>query len=102
MSMLVEELARDRLRQTQRDVETYRLARRVRRQSTMREFPPFAAFLSEPLAALMVGKGRDDLVFTSHLGEVLRVSEFRVRYFRVAAVRCREADPMFPAIAPPT
>ena len=28
--MLVEELARDRLRQTQRDVETYRLARRVR------------------------------------------------------------------------
>jgi len=30
MSMLVEELARDRLRQTQRDVETYRLARRVR------------------------------------------------------------------------
>ena len=30
MSMLVEDLARDRLRQTQRDVETYRLARRVR------------------------------------------------------------------------
>jgi len=30
MSMLVEELARDRMRQAQRDAEAYRLARRVR------------------------------------------------------------------------
>ncbi len=33
------------------------------------------------MAAVMVGKGRDDLMFTSHLGEVLRVSTFRVRHF---------------------
>ena len=30
MSMLVEDLARDRMRQAQRDAETHRLARRVR------------------------------------------------------------------------
>ena len=35
---------------------------------------PFPAVLADELAALMVGKGRDDLVFTDLRGGVLRVS----------------------------
>lgn len=61
---------------------------------------PFPKFLADQLAALMVGKGRDDLVFTSHLGGVLRVSTFRARHFRSAVERCRTADNMFPVVTP--
>jgi len=61
---------------------------------------PYPAFLSEPLAALMVGKGRDALVFTSTTGGVLRVSSFRPGVFLVAVDKCRAADPMFPRVTP--
>lgn len=61
---------------------------------------PFPALLANPLAELMVGKGRDDLVFTGEKGAVLRVSTFRNRIFAPAVQRCRAADNMFPAITP--
>ena len=60
----------------------------------------FPAFLAEPLAALMVGKSRDSLVFTGEKGAVLRVSTFRPRIFAPAVARCRSVDDMFPTITP--
>jgi integrase len=61
---------------------------------------PFPAFLAEPLATLMVGKSRDDLVFAGEKGAVLRVSTFRPRLFAPAVARCRSLDDMFPTITP--
>ncbi len=69
-------------------------------KSHERRSVPFPAFLSEPLAALMVGKGRDELVFTGEKGAILRVSTFRARIFAPAVARCRVVDDMFPAITP--
>ena len=46
---------------------------------------PFPASLAEELAALMVGKGRDDLVFTNRRGGVLRGSQLPA----AGASRCR-------------
>jgi integrase len=42
---------------------------------------PFPASLAEELAALMVGKGRDALVFAMPGGDVLRVANWRKRFF---------------------
>jgi integrase len=42
---------------------------------------PFPTFLAEPLAGLMAGKGRNELVFTGPQGAVLAVSRFRPRVF---------------------
>jgi integrase len=61
---------------------------------------PFPAFLAQPLAALMVGKARDELVFAGRKGVVLRVSTFRPRVFAPAVERCRAADPSFSVITP--
>ena len=61
---------------------------------------PFPASLSDELAALMVGKGRDDLVFTSGRGEVLRVSNYRRGVFASAVEVCRKLDNAFPIITP--
>lgn len=61
---------------------------------------PFPAFLAGPIAALMVGKGRDDLVFVGEKRAVLRVSTFRSRIFVPAVARCRATDDMFPRITP--
>lgn len=61
---------------------------------------PFPAVLSNELAALMVGKGRDDLVFTDQRGGVLRNSNWRARVFRPAVVKCQVADETFPTITP--
>lgn len=57
---------------------------------------PFPAVLADELAALMVGKGRDDLVFTDLRGGVLRNSNYRSRVFEPAAVTCQKADETFP------
>ena len=51
---------------------------------------PIPNFLVPELAALMVGKNRRDLVFTSARSEVLRVSTFRPRIFRPAVLLCQE------------
>jgi len=52
---------------------------------------PFPPFLVSELAALMVGKGRDDLVFTTTHGKELRVSHYRPRVFNRAVIECQKA-----------
>jgi integrase len=61
---------------------------------------PFPAVLADELAALMVGKGRDDLVFTDMRGGVLRNSNWRARVFAPAVAACQKADESFPTITP--
>ena len=77
---------------------------------------PFPAVLADELAAMMVGKGRDDLVFTDLRGGVLRNSNWRARVFeealrtvKAAAVAQRAKEvaatgaattPEFPTITP--
>src|SRR5271168_3702841 len=61
---------------------------------------PFPAVLTAELAALMVGKGRDALVFTGQRGEVLRNSNWRARVFAPAVEICQREDETFPAITP--
>jgi integrase len=51
---------------------------------------PFPSFLAEELAALMEGKGREDLVFGSTSGATLRVSVYRPRIFTKAVKTLRE------------
>ncbi len=61
---------------------------------------PFPAALAAELAALMVGKGRDELVFTDMRGGVLRNSNWRARVFAPAVATCQQADESFPSISP--
>jgi integrase len=61
---------------------------------------PFPASLTGELAALMVGKGREDLVFTGTRRAVLRGGNYRNRYFAAAVERCQAADDTFPDITP--
>lgn len=61
---------------------------------------PFPAVIADELAALMVGKGRDDLVFTDMRGGVLRNSNWRARVFEPAVKACEKADDTFPSITP--
>ena len=61
---------------------------------------PFPAALVGELAALIVGKGRDDLVFTYLRGGVLRNSNWRAREFQPAVKACQNADGSFPSITP--
>jgi integrase len=61
---------------------------------------PFPAVLADELAALMVGKGRDDLLFTNLHGRVLRNSHFRQDVFAPAVAKCQQADDTFPSITP--
>lgn len=69
-------------------------------KSWERRSVPFPASLCDDLAALMVGKGRDDLVFTDSRGGVLRNSNWRNRVFRPAVLKCQATDPTFPTITP--
>ena len=52
------------------------------------------------LSALMVCKGREDLVFASQRGDVLRVSNYRKRFFTAAVEKCQAVDKTFPTITP--
>ena len=61
---------------------------------------PFPAVLADELAALMVGKDRDGLVFTDLRGGVLRNSNWRARVFRPAVEKCQAVDDTFPSITP--
>jgi integrase len=58
------------------------------------------AALADELAALMVSKSRDELVFTDLRGRVLRNSNWRARVFERAAQKCQHADEAFPSITP--
>ena len=61
---------------------------------------PFPAALAEELVALMVGKGRDDLVFADSRGGVLRHSNYRKRTFASAVQKCQADNDTFPTITP--
>jgi integrase len=50
---------------------------------------PFPAALTGELAALMIGKGRNDLVFTDMRGGVLRNSNWHARVFDAAVSKCQ-------------
>src|ERR1700751_5431486 len=52
---------------------------------------PFPAALAGERAALVVGKGRDDLVFTDQRGGVLRNSNWRPRVFEPAVLAVQAA-----------
>jgi integrase len=64
-------------------------------KSWERRSVPFPASLADELAALMVGKGRDDLVFTDLRRGVLRNSNWRARVFEPAVEKCQQADDTF-------
>jgi integrase len=61
---------------------------------------PFPAVVADELAALMVGKGRDELVFIDLRGGALRNSNWRARVFEPAVDKCQKADEAFPSITP--
>ena len=61
---------------------------------------PFPAGLADDMAASMVGKARDELVFADMRGRVLRNSNWRARVFELAVRRCQQADDTFPTITP--
>ena len=48
----------------------------------------------------MVGKSRDELVFTDQRGGVLRNSNWRARVFQPAIEKCQTDDDTFPSITP--
>ncbi len=61
---------------------------------------PFPAFLADELAALMIGKKPDDLIFAAPEGGVLRVSNWRRRVFAKAVKRLIVEDASFPVVTP--
>jgi integrase len=69
-------------------------------KSHERRSVPFPAFLANELAALMVGKGRDGLLFTSPEGSMLRVSKWRPSVLAPAVRRLVETVPGFPTVTP--
>jgi integrase len=69
-------------------------------KSWERRSVPFPSVLCDELAGLMIGKSRDDLVFTDQRGGVLRNSNWRARVFRPAVVACQATDDSFPTITP--
>jgi integrase len=69
-------------------------------KSWERRSVPFPAVLADELAALMVGKSRDELVFTDMRGGVLRNSNWRARVFAPAVAKSQKADASFPSITP--
>jgi integrase len=71
-------------------------------KSWERRSVPFPAVLADEMAALMVGKARDELVFmfTDLRGGVLRNSNWRARVFEPAVAKCQKADDTFPSITP--
>lgn len=69
-------------------------------KSWERRSVPFPAALVTELAGLMIGKERDELVFTDQRGGVLRNSNWRARVFRAAVVKCQAEDNAFPTVTP--
>jgi len=67
-------------------------------KTSERRSVPFPAAITEELAELMVGKDRDDLVFTSPEGAVLRRANYLPRVLAPAVRRCQQADPAFPRV----
>src|ERR1700719_3015020 len=59
---------------------------------------PFPAVLADELAALMVGKDRDALVFADLRGGVQPNSNWRARVFAPAVAGGQKAEQAFPAL----
>ena len=68
-------------------------------KSDERRSVPFPAFLADELAAGMVGKGRDDLVFTRRMA-ALCAYRTSPRVFTAAVKRLMTAVPKFPRVTP--
>jgi len=69
-------------------------------KSHERRSVPFPRFLCDEMAASMVGKSRDDLVFTARNDGVLRLSHFRPRVFGPAVDRLVATVSGFPRVTP--
>lgn len=69
-------------------------------KSWERRSVPIPAALADELAALMIGKRREESVFTDLRGGVLRNSNWRARVFEPAVKKCQKADETFPTITP--
>ena len=62
---------------------------------------PFPAALADELAALMVGKGREALVFTDHARRRAAQLELACTGVRAGGrAKCQKADESFPSITP--
>jgi integrase len=61
---------------------------------------PFPSFLVDMLAAQCEGKGREDPLFTTERGMLLRSSNFRNTYFNPAALEFGERHPEIPKVTP--
>jgi len=61
---------------------------------------PFPAFLVEMLAEQCAGKGREDLLFTTKRGMLLRGSNFRTSFFDAAALEFAGRHPELPKVTP--
>ncbi|WP_312870385.1 tyrosine-type recombinase/integrase [Gordonia asplenii] len=61
---------------------------------------PFPAALAGDLSRLMVGKSRDDLVFSSDDNGVLRNTNWRPRVWNRALAAVQADDPEFPTVSP--
>jgi integrase len=93
------DMLRRRVNVSRSVTEASRLVWRVPKSGERRSVP-FPAALADELAALMVGKGRDDLVFTNTRGDVLRGNHYRDDVFARAVAACQKADESFPTITP--
>jgi integrase len=69
-------------------------------KSHERRSVPFPRFLVDELSVLMLGKGRDDLVFTAPAGGVLRVSTWRPRVLAPAVRQLQAMLKEFPKVTP--
>ena len=69
-------------------------------KTSTRRTVPVPAFLVVELSALMVGRSRDDLLFTGPGGRVLRLSNWRRRVFSPALMAARFDDREFPEVTP--
>ncbi|MEV8223103.1 tyrosine-type recombinase/integrase [Dietzia maris] len=69
-------------------------------KTSTRRTVPVPAFLVVELSALMVGRSRDDLLFTGPGSRVLRPSNWRRRVFSPALTAARFDDPEFPKVTP--
>lgn len=69
-------------------------------KTSERRTVPFPAFLADDLAAIMVGRSREALVFAGSSGAVIRLNNWRRRVFLPAVMAARFDDPDVPEVTP--
>ncbi|HWF29928.1 MAG TPA: site-specific integrase, partial [Mycobacterium sp.] len=90
------DMLRRRLQITQAVAEADGRLERKSPKDHERRSVPFPAFLADELGRQMVGKGREDLLFSASKGGPLRVSHWRPRVFNAA----RDSLKDFPKVTP--